>query len=78
MFVPLTPIRCLHRALDMFPHKIGIVSGDKQFTYREFGQRCQKLADGLRTEDIAAGDLPVILQIDGKSSQDNTTLNFGN
>ena len=56
MFVPLTPIRCLHRALDMFPHKIGIVSGDKQFTYREFGQRCQKLADGLRTEHIAAGD----------------------
>src|SRR5450755_1202148 len=56
MFVPLTPIRCLHRALDLFPKKVGVVSGDHQFTYREFGARCQKLANALKAEGIGAGD----------------------
>ena len=48
MFVPLTPIRCLHRAVDLFPNKIGIVSGERQFTYREFGERCERLASALQ------------------------------
>jgi fatty-acyl-CoA synthase len=56
MFVPLTPIRCLHRAVDLFPNKIGIVSGEKQFTYREFGERSERLASALRKNGIAPGD----------------------
>jgi fatty-acyl-CoA synthase len=56
MFVPLTPIRCLHRAVDVFPNKIGVVSGTRQFTYAEFGQRCEKLATGLAKEGINHGD----------------------
>jgi fatty-acyl-CoA synthase len=56
MFVPLTPIRCLHRALDLFPNKIGVVSGDRQFTYREFGERCGRLATALAGEGINPGD----------------------
>src|SRR5258708_5238219 len=40
MFVPLTPIRCLHRAVDLFGKRIGLVSGARQFTYTEFGERC--------------------------------------
>jgi fatty-acyl-CoA synthase len=56
MFVPLTPIRCLHRAVDVFPHKTGVISGDKQFTYRQFGERCERLATGLALEGIRKGD----------------------
>jgi fatty-acyl-CoA synthase len=56
MFVPLTPIRCLHRAVDLFPNKIGIVSGDRQFTYREFGERCERLASALHQQGIELGD----------------------
>src|ERR1700722_4001076 len=56
MFVPLTPIRCLHRAVDLFPNKIGIISGDKQFTYREFGERCERLGSALSKHGIAPGD----------------------
>ena len=47
MFVPLTPIRCLHRAMDVFPERTGVVCGDKRFTYAQFGERCEKLATGL-------------------------------
>ena len=56
MFVPLTPIRCLHRAIDLFPNKVGVVCGSGQFTYQEFGVRCQKLANALKAEGIGPGD----------------------
>ena len=32
--VPLTPIRCLYCAVDLFGNSIGIVSGDQEFTYK--------------------------------------------
>ena len=56
MFVPLTPIRFLHRAVDLFGKKIGVVSGACQFTYAEFGARCELLATALAKQGIAAGD----------------------
>ncbi len=56
MFVPLTPIRCLHRAMDLFGNKIGVVCGSRQFTYSEFGQRAQKLASALVKNGIEPGD----------------------
>ncbi|MEO8026816.1 MAG: AMP-binding protein, partial [Bryobacteraceae bacterium] len=56
MFVPLTPLRCLHRAMDVFPHQLGIVCGDKQFTYAQFGERCEKLATALTKAGIQPGD----------------------
>lgn len=56
MFVPLTPIRCLHRAVDLFGNRIGVVCGQKQFTFDQFGERCEKLATALSKEGIAPGD----------------------
>ena len=56
MFVPLTPIRCMHRAMDLFGNKIGVVSGSKQFTYGEFGSRAEKLAWALQAEGIQPDD----------------------
>ena len=56
MFVPLTPIRCLHRAADLFGHKIGVVCGDLQFTYKEFADRCERLATALVSRGIQPGD----------------------
>jgi fatty-acyl-CoA synthase len=53
---PLTPLRCLHRAVDLFGSKVGVVSGDKQFTYREFGERAERLASGLRRLGVDKGD----------------------
>ncbi|HLG98552.1 MAG TPA: long-chain-fatty-acid--CoA ligase [Bryobacteraceae bacterium] len=56
MFVPLTPVRCLHRAVDLFGKKIGVVCGQQQFTFDQFGERCEKLATALCKEGIAPGD----------------------
>jgi fatty-acyl-CoA synthase len=56
MFVPLTPLRCLRRAVDLFGHRTGVISGDLSFTYAQFGERCERLATGLRTIGIEEGD----------------------
>jgi fatty-acyl-CoA synthase len=56
MFVPLTPIRCLHRAVDLFGDKVGIISGDRVFTYSQFGERCERLASALEKHGIQPGD----------------------
>ena len=56
MFVPLTPLRCLHRAVDLFGDRVGIVSGERQFTYCEFSERVGRLATALAARGIAAGD----------------------
>lgn len=56
MFIPLTPLRFLHRAVDLYGHKIGVVSGDRQFTYAHFGERCERLATALPKFGIERGD----------------------
>jgi fatty-acyl-CoA synthase len=56
MQVPLTPIRCLYRAVDLYPNKIGIVDGADRFTYAQFGERCEQLAAGLLSLGVQPGD----------------------
>lgn len=56
MIVPLTPIRCLYRAVDLYGKKLGVVSGPSRFTYAEFGERCERLAHGLLSEGIQPQD----------------------
>jgi fatty-acyl-CoA synthase len=56
MILPLTPIRCLYRAVDLYGRKVGVVSGDCRFTYAQFGERCERLAAGLVAEGIRPQD----------------------
>ena len=56
MKLPLTPIRCLYRGVDLYADKIGVVSADMRYTYEQFGERCERLAAGLLAEGIRQGD----------------------
>jgi fatty-acyl-CoA synthase len=56
MRVPLTPLRCLHRAIDLYGHKEGVVCGEKRFTYAMFGERCERLASALGNAGVRPGD----------------------
>src|SRR5437868_6705032 len=56
MVVPLSPIRCLHRAMDLYGKKVGVVSDERRFTYAEFGERCERLASALIKSGIQPGD----------------------
>jgi len=56
VFTPLTPLRCLYRALDLFAENVGVIDGEKEFTYGQFGERSMRLADGLVRRGIRPGD----------------------
>src|SRR4029079_8754327 len=56
MYIPLSPVRCLYRGVDLYGRKTGIVSGNCRYTYAEFGERCERLAAGLTAAGLRPGD----------------------
>lgn len=56
MFVPLSVLEFRDRAEMYFRDKIGVIDGDKQFTYGEFAQRTHRLANALRGLGVQNGD----------------------
>ena len=55
MKVPLTPLEFRQRAVDLYGGKIGIVDGDKRFTYAEYDQRINRFANALTSLEIGQG-----------------------
>lgn len=56
MFIPLTPLRCLARAADLYGNKEGVVCGERRFTYAAFAARCEQLGSVLVAEGLEPGD----------------------
>jgi long-chain acyl-CoA synthetase len=44
------------RPTTLYPDRIAMIDGDRQFTYREFGERVAQLANGLKAAGIKPGD----------------------
>ncbi len=55
-FAALTPLSFLARAAAVYPDKTAVIHGARSYTYREFYQRCRRLADALRRRGIGSGD----------------------
>jgi fatty-acyl-CoA synthase len=56
MEVPLLITDFLDRAVRLYPNKIAIVDGDRRFTYREFDERVNRLANALLDLGLSRGD----------------------
>jgi fatty-acyl-CoA synthase len=56
MFVPLTPIDFKKRAVRLYGKKLGVVDGERRFTYAEFGERTNRLANALLAMGLRHGD----------------------
>ena len=56
MKIPLTPVRCLLRAAELFGSATGVVCGSKRFTYGEMAERCGRLASALSRSGLGKGD----------------------
>src|SRR5215469_10659937 len=52
----LTPVSFLERSALIFPEKVAVVHGDRQYTYREFAERVYRLASGLRDAGMKKHD----------------------
>lgn len=60
-FVPLTPVSFLRRAATFFAERIAVIDRERQFTYREFDERCRRLASALTRAGIGRGDTVAII-----------------
>jgi fatty-acyl-CoA synthase len=56
VFVPLSVLEFRDRAETYFGEKVGVVDGDKRFTYRQFGERTHRLANALKMLGVQPGD----------------------
>ena len=57
MFVPLTPLEFRQRAVAYYGNKIGIVDGEKRFTYSEYDIQINRFANALLKLGITNGDV---------------------
>ncbi len=57
MNVPLTPLEFRQRAVSLYGFKVGIVDGEKRFTYGEYDQRINRFANALTNLGVSQGDV---------------------
>jgi fatty-acyl-CoA synthase len=53
---PQTPITFLTRSAGVYPDKVAVIHGDTRYSYREFYQRCLRLASALKARGVGKGD----------------------
>jgi fatty-acyl-CoA synthase len=51
----LTPLAFLERSVLVYPDKVAVVHEDRRYTYREFGERVNRLASALRAAGLPKG-----------------------
>lgn len=54
-YAPLTPLNFLERAATVYPSRVAIIHGQRQQTWLQTWQRCQRLAAALRRHGIGRG-----------------------
>ena len=57
MIVPLTPLEFRKRAVNLYGSKIGVVDGEKRFTYAEYDQRVNRFANVLVSMGLKKGEV---------------------
>jgi fatty-acyl-CoA synthase len=60
-YTALTPLSFLTRAATVYPDKVAVVYGSTRFSYRQFQQRCVRLADALRRRGIGPQDTVAVM-----------------
>src|SRR5881398_2752926 len=60
-YAPLTPVSFLRRAADVYPNKTAVIHGDRRYTYREFHERCRRLASVLSARGVGRGDTVAVM-----------------
>ena len=58
---PLTPLSYLPRAASVYPDKTAVIHGEKHYSYRDFYQRCRRLASALKNRGVGQGDTVALM-----------------
>jgi fatty-acyl-CoA synthase len=60
-FQPQTPLTFLDWAASVYPDKTAVIHGDARYSYRQFGERCRRLASALQRRGIGPGDTVAVM-----------------
>src|SRR5690349_2843847 len=60
-FEALTPTAFLHRSALVFGDKTAVIDGDQRWTYKEFHERCLRLAGALHRLGVQPGERVAVL-----------------
>ena len=60
-YVPLSPLSLLRRSAAVYPDKIAVIHGEQRYSYREFEQRCRRLASALSQRGVGLGDTVAVM-----------------
>ncbi|MHB8766277.1 MAG: AMP-binding protein, partial [Deferrisomatales bacterium] len=60
-YAALTPLGFLPWAAAVFPDKTAVIHGDRRYSYREFHERCRRLASALRARGVGPGDTVAVM-----------------
>ncbi|HJW25600.1 MAG TPA: acyl-CoA synthetase [Rhodocyclaceae bacterium] len=55
-YVPLSPLSYLERAAFVYPKRISVIQGERQYTWKDTYTRCRQLASALYNRGIRKGD----------------------
>jgi fatty-acyl-CoA synthase len=55
-YTPLSPLSFLARSAAVYPDKTAVIHGNRSWTYRQFRERCQRLAGALSRWGVEKGD----------------------
>ncbi|KZD09778.1 acyl-CoA synthetase [Oceanibaculum pacificum] len=59
--VPLSPLSFLRRSALVHPGKTAVIHGGRHYAYREFDERCRRLASALSRRGVGKGDTVAVL-----------------
>lgn len=57
MFVPLTPLDFLRRAIHLYPNRTAVVDGNVRLTYQEYQHRVNRLSNSLLSLSVVESDV---------------------
>ena len=60
-FQPQTPLTFLDWAASVYPDTIAVIHGDLRYTYRQFQERCRRLASALQKRGVGPGDTVAVM-----------------
>lgn len=63
MYVPMLVTDFLRKAVKQYGRKVGVVDGEKRFTYAEFGERVNRLSNALLSLGIKKGDRVATIEV---------------
>ena len=60
-FQPQTPLIFLDWAASVYPDKTAVIHGRSRYTYRQFQERCRRLASALQSRGVGPDDTVAVM-----------------